>query len=344
MKKANYILITLAFTTTTFCFQSCKDEKNAADATVETPKEVAIEILQEKDKVQYAEAIYTGENAEFCKGEYVQSLPQQMRMQKARSSEGSDTISSAEEIPVASSVAITEHIYTDGGLYYVSEDKTTDDMLFIENINVHNQPENEKIAKTVIKDNVAYLYNSSGELLNTEQLGAMNLKPMLDSLQAYLATQTTSTPSAAPQAMRVKANAAIKKAQANGMQLVSQSSSEVVMEVDMGSSKSSVASRVKSSVSKKAIMRFSPDMSRMYSQKIYEGGQLTQSVEMEFATKDESQFSNAATNLGGSIIPDANIKLIKRKSLMTKRDGTPFIMNNLETYKKNQVNYKFNKK
>lgn len=75
MKKANYILITLAFTTTTFCFQSCKDEKNAAEATVETPKEVAIEILQEKDKVQYAEAIYTSENAEFCKGEYVQSLP-----------------------------------------------------------------------------------------------------------------------------------------------------------------------------------------------------------------------------------------------------------------------------
>ena len=331
----------LAFTTTTLCFQSCKDEKNATVATVETPKEVAIEILQEKEKVQYAEAIYTSENAEFCKGEYIQSLPQQMRMHKAKSSTESDTISNAEEIPIMNSEAITQNIYADGSFSYIVDDKTTDDMLFLEKLNVNPQPENEKVVKTEIKNNVAYLYNSSGELLKSESIGDVSFKPMLDSLQTYLANQAASK---APQSMRVKANIALNKATASGMKVISQNSTEVVMEMNMGSSSSTISRRVKSMVAKKAIMRFSPDMSRMYSQKIYEGQQLTQSVEMEYADSNEPNFTNTVKDFSNSMLPNANIKLIKHKILMEKPDGTPFINNNIENYTKNQVIYHFVKK
>jgi len=74
MKKTNYIFMILAFTTFSFSFESCKDEKNPAETIEEIPKEIAVEILQEKTNVQYADPIYESENAEFWQGEYVQSL------------------------------------------------------------------------------------------------------------------------------------------------------------------------------------------------------------------------------------------------------------------------------
>ena len=48
-------------------------------------------------------------------------------------------------------------------------------MLFIEKLNVNQQPENEKVSKTVIKDNIVSLYNSNGELLKSEQMENLNL-------------------------------------------------------------------------------------------------------------------------------------------------------------------------
>ena len=136
----------------------------------------------------------------------------------------------------------------------------------------------------------------------------------------------------------------MQKASSSGMRLVSESPSEIIMEMEMGSSNSSLSSRAKAMVSKKAVMRFSPDMSRMYSQKIYEGEQLTQSLEMEYAAKGEPQFSNAAPDAERSFLPESNVKQIRRKSLMARMDGTPFVLNNIETYKKNQVMYNFAKK
>jgi hypothetical protein len=183
------------------------------------------------------------------------------------------------------------------------------------------------------------LYNSAGALLKSEPAGDMNMKPMLDSLKASLSTPVQNTPAA----QRAKRSITIQKASANGMRLVSESPSEVIMEMDMGTSTSSLSSRVKAMVSKKAVMRFSPDMNRMYSQKVYEGEQLTQSVEMEYATKEERQFSNVAPTAVSSRLPEANIKQVRRKSLMAKMDGTPFVINNIETYKKNQVIYNFAK-
>ncbi len=333
-----YFLSSMAIACIALSAQSCKDEKNAAETI--NQKEVAIEISQEKENVQFSEAIYATVNAEFCKGDYIQNLPQQMRMKRAGASESNDTITTAEEIPVISAVAITQKINIDGSVYYLSEDKTTDEMKCIETINVHPQPENERIAKTIFKDNVVFLYNSAGQLLKSEPVPDMNMKPILDSIQVSMATpiQNTST------AQRAKRSIAMQKASANGMRLVSESPTEVIMEMDLGTSNSSLSNKVKALISKKAIMRFSPDMSRMYSQKIYEGDQLTQLVEMEYASKIDKQFSNTAPTTTSALLPDANIKQIRRKTLMIKADGTPYILNNLENFQKNQVIYNFAKK
>lgn len=333
MKKPIFNIIVSLFIA--LSFQACMDNKAPTETISDSPKDVAIEISQEKEKVQFSEAIYASENAEFCKGDYVQSLPQQMRMRKAGASESNDTITTADDIPVMSSETIIQKIYTDGSVSFLSEDKTTEDMKFIETINVHPQPENERVTKTIIKNNVVSLYNSAGELIKTNPVPDMNMKSMLDSLKASLTTPIQNTIAA----KRVKRSMAIQKACSSGMRLVSEGPTEVIMEMEIGTSNSSLAYRAKSMVSKKAVMRFSPDMSRMYSQKIYEGEQLTQTVEMEYATKEESQFSNAAPSTSYSSLPDANIKQVRRKSLMNKIDGTPYIINNIETYKKNQVIY-----
>lgn len=263
-----------------------------------------------------------------------------MRIKKVGGSEENDTITSAEEIPVMTSSSISQNIYTDGSFSYVAQDVTTDDMLFIEKLNVNQQPENEKVAKTIIKDNVVSLYNSSGELLKSEKMDDLNLKPMLDTLQSYMAESTQNS----PVKVRAQRSRAIMKAQASGMRLISESPTEVVFEIDMQNSNSGIAQKAKSTASKKAVMRFSPNMKRMYSSQTYEGKQLTESVEIEYATNEETLFSNSSTYLSSSILPDANIKVIKRKSLMLKPDGTPYIMNNKETYKKNQITYNFKKK
>ena len=265
MKKI--ILNFIVFVAIAHSLQSCKDDKAATETISDSPKAVAIEISQEKEKVQFSEAIYTPENAEFCKGEYVQSLPQQMRMRRAGASEGNDTITFADDIPVMSAEAITQKIYADGTVSLLSEDKTTEEMKFIETINVHPQPENERVAKTIIKDNKVCLYNSAGELLKTNPVPEMNMKPMLDSLKASMASPVQNTPAA----QRAKRSAVLQKASASGMRLVSEGPTEVVMEMDMGTSSSSFSSKVKSMVSKKAVMRFSPDMNRMYSQKYTKG-------------------------------------------------------------------------
>lgn len=340
MKKTNYIFIILAFISFTISFESCKDEKNATETNTDNSKEVAVEILQEKTNVQYAEPIYESENAEFFQGDYIQSLPQRMRLRKAGSSEANDTIKSADEIPVTSAVELTQKIYTDGTFSTLTLDKTTEDMKFIEKLNVNLQPENEKVYKTEIKDNVMYLYNSNGELLKSEKVDGMDFKPMLDSLQAYIAAQPASNASNAPQQpMRVRVNKALTKAVASGMKVISQSESEIVLEMDMGVSKSSLPQRANAAYTKKAVMRFSPDMTRMYSQKIYESKQLTQSVEIGFATGNKPQFTNTLNGFENPMLPGSNVTFIKQKRLVAKPDGTPFIMNNGEIYTKNIIKY-----
>jgi len=339
MKKTNYIFIILAFITFTISFGSCRDEKNTTESNTISPKEVAVEILQEKTNVQYAEPIYDSENTEFSKGEYIQSLPQSMRIRKAGSSQTNDTIKSAEEIPVTSAVELNQKIYTDGTFSTLSLDKTTEDMKFIEKLNVNLQPENEKVYKTEIKDNVMCLYNSKGELLKSENVAGMDFKPMLDSLQAYLATQATTTPNASQKLKALRVTKALAKAVNSGMKVIRQNESEIILEMDMGIVKSDLPQRAKASFAKKAVMRFSPDMTRMYSQKIYEGEQLTQSVEIGFAAGNKPQFTNTLNGFENPMLPGSNITFIKQKRLVAKPDGTPYVMNNGEIYTKNIIKY-----
>lgn len=345
MKKRKIILIvvsSLGF----ICFQSCADKINNSglEELNESSKEVAVQIQQEKTNVQYFEPIYETQNAEFCQGEFVQSLPQRMRMRKSKSEEANDTITSAEEIPITSKIESTQDIYMDGTFKYVSLDKTTDDMKIIEKLNVNPQPESEKVNKTEIKNNMVNLYNSEGKLLKSEKLGDINFKPMIDSLQAYLASQTNSVSNSPQKLKQLRISRALARATASGMRLVSQSETEVVLEMNMGVTKSSIPLRSKASYVKKAIMCFSPDMTRMYSQKIYEGGQLVQSLEIGFASDNEPQFSNSLSGFDNQMLPTANVKFIKQKRLATKPDGTPYIMNNGELYTKNTVKYNFKDK
>ncbi len=67
MKKQNFILffITIVIVNIT-ALQSCKDEKAIPTTITEiTNKELAIEILQEKENVQFAQSITNSENEEF---------------------------------------------------------------------------------------------------------------------------------------------------------------------------------------------------------------------------------------------------------------------------------------
>lgn len=51
-------------------------------------------------------------------------------------------------------------------------------MCLIEELNLYKQPENEKVAKTIVNNNTVYLYNSSGELISSETIGEINFKPI----------------------------------------------------------------------------------------------------------------------------------------------------------------------
>ena len=342
MKKHNLILFFIAILLVNItALQSCKDEKAIPTTITEiTNKELAIEILQEKEKVQFAQSITNSENAEFYNGEIIQKMPQKMR--KAILEENTDTITNADEIPIMSAESSTQNIFVDGTYSYISQDKTTEEMRLIEELNLHKQPENEKIAKTIVNNNTVYSYNSSGELIGSETIGEINFKPMLDTLKSYLAEQAISSPSNAPQKIREKSSKMLRQAIAGGMRVISQNANEIVLETDLKNN-NSVAStnKMNAPTIKKLVIHYSPDMNRVYSQYIYVGNQLTNSIEMEYAKNNESNLSNKVKSLNSAYFPTSNIKVMRQKTLMMKPDGTPYIKCNQETYTKNQVIYHF---
>ena len=121
MKKHNLILFFIAILLVNItALQSCKDEKAIPTTITEiTNKELAIEILQEKEKVQFAQSITNSENAEFYNGEIIQKMPQKMR--KAILEENTDTITNADEIPIMSAESSTQNIFVDGTYSYISQ-------------------------------------------------------------------------------------------------------------------------------------------------------------------------------------------------------------------------------
>ncbi len=321
-----------------FGISSCKDDK-LINNTNETSKELAVEIIQVKENIQVAENLNVNDYAEFTQGDYIKSLSLNLTELRSATEDENDTIKNAEEIPIVRQEELSQKIFSDGSFEYITEDKTSEDMMFIENMSLTPQSESEKVSKTVIKDDVATLYNQQGDVIETQNVGSMNFKPLLDSLKLYL----TAPEQRSSNAIEARKTFALNKALKSGMRLKSQSSNDVILEMDMGTSASILpTNKLRSAVSKKAIMRFSSDMSKMYSQKIYEGGQLVQSVEIEYATGSESNLRSVASDASiSSLIPNTNIKLIKRKDLMFNDKGKPMIMNYIESYTKNKVIYHF---
>jgi hypothetical protein len=263
-----------------------------------------------------------------------------MRVKRTNSEELSDTLSSAINIPIISTLEIKQNIYTDGTFSFTSIDHTPKDEKYIETLNVNPQLEDEKIYKTKIIRNIAYQYNSSGKLLYSKSIGNMNFKQILDSIQVHIASQKDSSNSS--QKVRAHTNLKLISAKNSGMRVIVQNENEIVLEKDLGYFQSSISKNIKSHVLKKVVMHFSPDMTRMSSQKTYEGTQLVQAIEIGYSSTNNEQFANSIFGVESTLLQNANIKYVKQKSLNLKYDGTPIVLNNNEIYQKNIINFKLN--
>jgi len=208
-------------------------------------------------------------------------------------------------------------------------------MKLIESLNVNKQPENETVVKTEIVENVVYLYNSSGNVIKQQAIETTNFKPLLDSLKLYLSAKEDM----GTQVQKVKANIAIRKAEAKGMRVISQNNNEVIVEMNLGNQTSSLSSKINSNVNRKAMMSFSPDMVRMNYQKIYENNQLISQIKNTYIDEVNENFSNTISGYSADMLPIANLKSTFSKKLSFSQNGTPIVVNNIEIYKKNIVNY-----
>lgn len=184
-----------------------------------------------------------------------------------------------------------------------------------------------------MKDNVVYLYNSNGEVIKTQPVGNMDLKPMIDSLTNYLAEQESSRQNI----KAIRSNVAIQKAISKGMRVVSQNNSEIIMEIDIQIPSESSTNRVKTSVYRKAVMSFTPDMKSMNYQKIYNNNQLVNQIIYDYAENSEKGFQNDLTGFNSENLPNSNVKKVLNKKLAFRIDGSPYIQNIVEVYKKNSV-------
>lgn len=341
MKKQKSILLvfmSIAFIT----FQSC-DEKlgnsSSSDVLNESTKEVAIEINQEKENYQFIESIYDESNGEFLQGDMVQSIPQKARAMRVGATEGGDTIKSADEIPGYTSEEISQKIYMDGTYRYLNLNTTPADSNAFNDLNVYKQPIEEIVSKTLIKDGKAFLYNGNNELIQTEDAGSFNYSAILDTIKNAIAAESNNGTS--PQGVKAlqarRLTKAIEGARVSGMRMISQTSDEIIMEMNLGAaSESSLPQRVKSSVQKKAVMRFSGDMTRMLEQKVYENKQLVQLVTYQYQ-EDNQNFAKKAPASVRNLLPNSSVKAVTIKSLKVKNDGSLYVSVTKENYKKNQV-------
>lgn len=335
--------IFLALLSTVFIvFQSC-DEKlinnSGSEELNESTKEVAIEINQEKENYQFIESVYDEYNGEFLQGDIVQSMPQKAKALRVGATEGGDTIKSADEIPFYTSEEINQKIYMDGTYRYLNMNTTPADSNAFNDLNVYKQPVEEIVTKTLSKGGKTYLYNANNELLHTEDAGSFNYSAVLDSIKSAIAAESNNRSS--PQGVKAlqarRLTKAIEGARVSGMRMISQTDDEIIMEMNLGTaSESSLPQRVKSSVQKKAVMRFSGDMTRMIEQKVYENRQLVQSVTYQYQ-EDNQNFAKKAPASVRNLLPNSSVKAVTIKSLKVKNDGSPYVSVTKENYKKNQV-------
>ncbi len=333
----------LALMSLTFIvFQSC-DEKlgnsSANEELVESAKEVAIEINQEKENYQFIESVYDENNGEFLQGDIVQSMPQKAKALRVGATEGGDTIKSADEIPFYTSEEINQKIYMDGTYRYLNLNTTPADSNAFNDLNVYKQPVEEIVTKTLSKDGKTYLYNANNELLQTEDAGSFNYSAILDSIKSAIAAESNngSSPQGVKALQTRRLTKAIEGARVSGMRMINQTDDEITMEMNLGAaSESSLPQRIKSSVQKKAVMRFSGDMTRMMEQKVYENRQLVQSVTYDYQ-EDNQNFAKKAPASVRNLLPNSSVKAVTIKSLKVKNDGSPYVSVTKENYKKNQV-------
>lgn len=342
MKKQNPIILAIMLLTL-IAFQSCDDKlgNNASNDPIAEPlKEIAIEISQEKENYQFIESVFEAGNEEFSQGVYIQSIPHKIRNMRIAASEAGDTIKSADEIPVYFSEEINQKIYMDGTYRYLNLNTTPADSNAFNDLNVHKQPLEEIAVKTIINDGIMYVYNRNGSIIHTADAGKENYTGMLDSIRNAMASEDKSESS--PQGVKAlqarRLTKALKSAQSSGMRMLSQTSDEIMMEMDLGvSSESSLPQRVKTSVQRKAIMRFSGDMTRMLDQKIYENKQLIILVSYEYVNDNDQQFAKKAPSAVQTYLPNTSVKSLTFRALELKSNGTPFVSVTKENYKKNKV-------
>lgn len=341
MKKQKSFILAL-MSLTFIVFQSCDDKlgnNSANEELAESAKEVAIEINQEKENYQFIESVYDEKNSEFLQGDMVQSMPQRARSMRVGATEGGDTIKSADEIPVYTSEEISQKIYVDGTYRYLNLNTTPLDSNILNDLNVYKQPVEEIVSKTIIKDGKAFLYNKSNKLIHMEDVGNYNYSDILDSINIAIAdeSKTESTPQGVKALQTHRLTKALNSAKLSGMRLISKTNDEIIMEMNLGAaSESSLPQRVKSSVQKKAIMRFSGDMTRMIEQKIYENRQLVQSVTYDYQ-EDNQNFAKKAPASVRNLLPNSSVKAVTIRSLKIKNNGSPYVSVTKENYKKNQV-------
>jgi hypothetical protein len=167
----------------------------------------------------------------------------------------------------------------------------------------------------------------------------MNYRPMLDSIKKVLAAdkQNSSSSKNVKALQLTRLARALSSAKASGMKMVSQSNSEVILEMEIeNAGEPSLPWKLKSSVQRKAVMKFTSDMNRMLEQKIYENNQLVQSVTYEYQA-DNGSFTKKATATVSSFLPGSSVRAVTYKSLALKNSGVPYVMVKQERYKKNQL-------
>lgn len=341
MKKNKKLILA---TCILMALQGCQDKAiQNNDINAENPfdesKEIAIEIIQHKETLQFQQAIEDDENSEFVQGDYLKHMTLQTKMLKNTSTEPNDTINDADLIPLFDSEEIQQVIYVDGTFVFTAINTTPLDSNYFYLLEVEIAPEEERITKTIVKEGTVFLYNTDNKLVGTEEVGVVNYKPMLDTIQQAIALETRNALSTkSTQTLKAeRRSTALRRAQSSGMKLVSQTGDEVVMQIVFDSQESALPMlKNQATVQRKATMRFSGDMTRMIEQKVYENNQLIQSINYEYIQDNQLHKKNASVATR-NVLPNMSVKQVTQKSLQQKMNGEPYILVHQERYTKNEI-------
>ncbi len=344
MKNLKYIIATI---TLLLVITGCnKDSISDIDEIQEPAKKVAIEILQEKERYQFAESIHIDDNAEFLKGEIIQNMPERLRVRKTVASSSGDTIKTADEVPVIHSETITKKIYEDGSSWYEAVNTSNGNDSPFTVLNFAQHAKEDDVGKIIIYDGIANTYNQKNELVGTEKVGDMNYTGMLDDMRVSMAEDqnNSGSPFRLKEIKSQRLAKALQEAEKSGMRVVRQSEDEIVMEIDieldmslMNNPDVSLHQGEPAIAHRRVVMQFSGDLSQMKTQKIYENKQLVEMISYEYVDNDPST-PRKAPGVISENIPASNIKSVDYRRLQFMEDGAPYVLVTQEKYIKNKIN------